>query len=395
MSKAKKEVKKEVKANIVDMNNASELPEDIGVPNQETIDRLTGSVSSETETTIVNYSEEELNTKSTEELKTIIKELKIKSKAKSKDGLIKAIVNNVVTIKPPTTEIVNRNECDIKNTDGINYLKSIDDDSINLVLTDPPYITSRKTGMDEQAKIVKQFEKTNTNLKSEKEWKEFKTDAEWVEWMIKNKISEEKRESKLKKCKENFLKYGSLYGKKYAVVTDYGEWDNNFTMELLEEFITHYFRVLKNGGTLIIFFDIWKITPLKEIMEKIGFKQIRFIEWVKTNPQPLNSATNYLTNCREIALLGIKKSKPTFNSKYDKAIYEYPLQGGKNRFHPTQKSLPLFEDLIKKHSNENDVVLDTFLGSGTTAIAAKNTNRQYKGCEISKEYYDKIIKLLE
>ena len=143
------------------------------------------------------------------------------------------------------------------------------------------------------------------------------------------------------------MKFGSIYGKKYAVVTDYGDWDNDFTMEILEKFVTHYFRVLKNGGTLIIFFDIWKITPLKEIMEKAGFKQIRFIEWIKTNPQPLNSSTNYLTNCREISLLGIKKSKPTFNSKYDNAIYKYPLQGGKNRFHPTQKSLLLFEELIK------------------------------------------------
>ena len=51
--------------------------------------------------------------------------------------------------------------------------------------------------------------------------------------------------------------------------------------------------------------------------------------------------------------------------------------------------------LIKKHSNEGDVVLDTFLGSGTTAIAAKNMNRKYLGCEISTEYYEKIIKLLE
>ena len=55
-----------------------------------------------------------------------------------------------------------------------------------------------------------------------------------------------------------------------------------------------------------------------------------------------------------------------------------------------QKSLSLFEELIKKHSNENDVVLDTFLGSGTTAIACKNTNRKFKGCEISKEYFEKI-----
>jgi len=50
--------------------------------------------------------------------------------------------------------------------------------------------------------------------------------------------------------------------------------------------------------------------------------------------------------------------------------------------------------LIKKHSKENDVVLDTFLGSGTTAIACKNTQRTFKGCEISKEYYDKILEIL-
>ena len=287
-------------------------------------------------------------------------------------------------------------EDEIKNIDGLCYLESLNNETINLVLTDPPYITSRKTGMDEQAKIVQKYSESKKNIKSEEDWKKFKTDEEWEKWMTKNNITDEKKKKKeLEKLKNNYLKFGSIYGKKYAVVTDYGDWDNNFTMELLEKFITHFFRVLKNGGTVIIFFDIWKITHLKEIMEKVGFKQIRFIEWIKTNPQPLNSSTNYLTNCREIALLGVKKSKPTFNSKYDNAIYKYPLQGGKNRFHPTQKSLPLFEELIKKHSNENDVVLDTFLGSGTTAIASKNTNRIYKGCEISKEYYEKIIKLLE
>jgi hypothetical protein len=50
------------------------------------------------------------------------------------------------------------------------------------------------------------------------------------------------------------------------------------------------------------------------------------------------SKVNYLTNTREIALLGVKDSNPTFNSSYDNGIYSYPLQGGKNRFHPTQKS---------------------------------------------------------
>ena len=283
----------------------------------------------------------------------------------------------------------------VQNTNGIDYLSNIDDETIDLILTDPPYITSRKSGMDEHAKLVKELEETNTNAKEEIDWDALKTEEEWTSWMMKHNVQEKDREKKLAGLKKNYLKYGSIYGKKYAVVTNYGDWDSEFTMEKLNLFIKHYFRVLKNEGSMIMFFDLWKITPLKEMMEDAGFKQIRFIEWIKTNPQPLNSSTNYLTNCREIALVGIKKSKPTFHSKYDNAIYEFPLQGGKNRFHPTQKSLRLFEELIKKHSNEGDIVLDTFLGSGTTAVAAKNMNRNYMGCEISKEYYDKLIQLLE
>jgi site-specific DNA-methyltransferase (adenine-specific) len=166
-------------------------------------------------------------------------------------------------------------------------------------------------------------------------------------------------------------------------------------MDVLESYIQEYYKKLKDGGTLIIFFDLWKIGELRHLMEKHKFKQIRFIEWIKTNPQPINSKVNYLTNCREVAVLGVKGGSPTFNSKYDNGIYEFPLQGGKDRFHPTQKSLLLFEELIKKHSNKNDTVLDTFLGSGTTAIASKNTNRNFKGCEISKEYYDKFKEIYD
>tara|TARA_B100001094_G_scaffold95220_2_gene91196 strand:- start:9477 stop:10304 length:828 start_codon:yes stop_codon:yes gene_type:complete len=273
----------------------------------------------------------------------------------------------------------------IENCDGITYLSNIDNNSIDLVLTDPPYITSSETGMGNLHKQIIENEKKGIEyVKSEEEWDKVK--EKYI--TKKGNLMEES------KMKENFMKFGSIYGKKYSVQTEYGDWDTQFTMEQLDQFIGEYYQKLKKGGTLIIFFDIWKITPLKTIIEKYKFKQIRFIEWIKTNPQPLNSNINYLTNCREIALLAIKGSKPTFNSKYDNGIYRHPLQGGKNRFHPTQKSLPLFEELIKKHSNEGDTVLDTFLGSGTTALACKNTNRQFKGCEISTDYYDKLMKLL-
>ena len=178
---------------------------------------------------------------------------------------------------------------------------------------------------------------------------------------------------------------------KFCVQTEFGEWDKAFSMEILEQFVEKFYKKLRKGGTCIIFFDIWKISYLKELLEKYKFKQIRFIEWIKTNPQPRNSKVNYLTNCREIALLGVKGGKPTFNSSYDNAIYKFPFPGGKKRFHPTQKSLDLFKALITKHSNENDTVLDPFLGSGTTARACRDLKRNFKGCEVSKEYYDKVI----
>jgi site-specific DNA-methyltransferase (adenine-specific) len=160
-------------------------------------------------------------------------------------------------------------------------------------------------------------------------------------------------------------------------------------MENLEEFIKLYYTKLRDGGTCIIFFDLWKLSHLKELMEKHKFKQLRFIEWIKTNPQPINSRVNYLTNSREIAILGVKKGKPTFNGEYDNGIYRFPIQSGKDRFHPTQKNIKLFEELIKKHSNEGDLVVDTFLGGGTTAIACKNTGRKCIASEISGEYYSK------
>lgn len=271
------------------------------------------------------------------------------------------------------------NKIEVKCQDGLSFMKEIENNSIDLILTDPPYIISKTSGMNEFYNNVKSNEDNNVTS--------VKTDEEWEEYKKSNNIDDDDN-------KDKYIKYGTIYGKKYSVRTDYGDWDKDFTIELLDEFIKQYYQKLKKGGTLIIFFDIWKITLLKELLEKHKFKQIRFIEWIKTNPQPINSKVNYLTNCREIALIGVKGGKPTFNSSYDNGIYNFPLQGGKNRFHPTQKSLALFEKLIEKHSNENDLIMDTFLGSGTTAIAAKNTKRNFIGCEVNIEYCDKIIQLL-
>ena len=226
----------------------------------------------------------------------------------------------------------------LKNMDCFEMLKSVKSNSVDLVLIDPPYEISRPT---------------------------------------------------------NFAS-GEATGKdtdRFRISMEFGDWDSKFLG--LDTVISESYRVLKKGGTLICFYDLWKLSILKDYFDKAKFKQIRFIEWVKTNPVPLNSKINYLTNAREIALVGIKNSKPTFNSEYDNGIYKYPICHDKDRFHPTQKPIALIEDLIIKHSNENDLVLDCFAGSATTAIAAYNLKRNFIGCELLKEYYDKSILRLE
>lgn len=180
---------------------------------------------------------------------------------------------------------------------------------------------------------------------------------------------------------------------RFRVSMDFGEWDKNFTG--LEIAIRECFRVLKDGGTMICFYDLWKIETLKSYLEAAGFVQIRFIEWIKTNPVPINSKINYLTNSREVAVLGVKKSKPTFHSEYDNGIYRYPICQDKGRFHPTQKPLALIADLINKHSNEGEIVLDCFAGSCTTGVAAVLNNRQFIGCELDTEYYEKAVQRLK
>ena len=174
---------------------------------------------------------------------------------------------------------------------------------------------------------------------------------------------------------------------RFRISMDFGEWDKNFTG--LEVVIKEGYRILRQGGTMICFYDLWKIETLKNLYDSNKFKQVRFIEWIKTNPVPINSKINYLTNAREVAVSAIKGSKPTFNSSYDNGLYSYPICAGKERtIHPTQKPLSLITDLVLKHSNEGDMVLDCFMGSGTTGVACKNTNREFIGMELDEKYFE-------
>lgn len=223
--------------------------------------------------------------------------------------------------RPPASD------CVLKTGDFDRFLKSLPPAKADLVLTDPPYCISRKTG---------------------------------------------------------FSSLGEKSVERFAVSMDFGEWDHTeIDLALLA---SRAYRILRKGGTAIVFYDLWKLTKIADALTEAGFNQLRLIEWVKTNPVPLNSKRNYLSNCREMAVLGVKGSKPTFNSQYDNGQYRYPIPNNECRHHPTQKPLQLFVDLVNKHSNPGDLVVDPFVGSGTTALAAVREGRKFAGCDIDSGY---------
>ena len=175
---------------------------------------------------------------------------------------------------------------------------------------------------------------------------------------------------------------------------NYGSWDYNFNQQ---EWIDIVSPFVKNGGSMIIFND-WKHSSiLVEALERNNFVIKDLLRWEKKNPMPRNVNSRYLADC-EFAIWAVKglKSKWTFNKPqkvpYLKPVYKSGVvPGGKKRIHPTQKHLEVIKEILKVHSNENDLVFDPFAGSGTTAVACKDLNRNFIGSEIDKNYYLKAM----
>jgi len=88
---------------------------------------------------------------------------------------------------------------------------------------------------------------------------------------------------------------------------------------------------------------------------------------------------------------GITPTQTRNDQYYPKNILEYSNANQKGKVHPTQKPVPLMEYLIKTYTNEGETVLDFTMGSGTTGVACKNTNRKFIGIELDEGYY-KIAK---
>ena len=171
---------------------------------------------------------------------------------------------------------------------------------------------------------------------------------------------------------------------------DFGEWDKGFDQL---KWLESANKLLKPGGSIIVFNDWKNLGTIAKFLEQSYDYEIKdVIRWIKKNPMPRNRDRRYITDY-EFAIWLVKKGKKwTFNKineNYQRPEFSYPLVSGKEKtIHPTQKSLKLMEDIIKIHTNKEDIVLDPFMGSGTTMVACKNLARNFIGVEIEKKYFD-------
>ena len=174
---------------------------------------------------------------------------------------------------------------------------------------------------------------------------------------------------------------------------DFGEWDKNFD---LISWIKPYSEILDKNGSIIIFCSYLFMSFIIKELENCNIDIKDIIIWKKSNPMPRNTERRYVQDM-EFAIWGVKKgAKWVFNKgndiKYRRSIYETSLVSGNEKTgHPTQKSLKLMQEIIKVHTNKNDIVIDPFMGSGTTGVACARLNRKFIGIELDDKFY-KIAK---
>lgn len=192
-----------------------------------------------------------------------------------------------------------------------------------------------------------------------------------------------------------------------------GEWDKKISIKEKHNFNRKWIRlckeVLKDDGTIWISGTMHNIYSIGTALEEEGFKIINNITWRKLNPPPNISCRAFVHSTETIlwAKKDIKKAKHKFNyelmrelngGKQMKDVWETSLTKSSEKKcgkHPTQKPIAILENIILASTDEGDLILDPFNGSGTTGIVASRLKRKYIGIELEKEFLDITIKRKE
>lgn len=232
------------------------------------------------------------------------------------------------------------------NSDCLAAMENVSEDTIDLILTDPPY-----------------------NLG----------------------LFMSKRGTNLKKMRDNFFVAAGWDSLSYE------QW-----LLSMENLFMQSARVLKSGGSMIVFMSIMKVEGLIQLAQRYGFYYKTTGIWHKLNPMPRNMNLHFVNSTEAWLYFTYKSKTGTFNNE-GKAIHDFVESSvvtlDEKRFgkHPTQKPVSLLKHFVRLLSNPGDVILDPFMGSGSTGVAVKDIGegRSFIGIELSEEYFQIAQKRIE
>ena len=239
---------------------------------------------------------------------------------------------------------------DLKQGDCLELMKEMGNKSVDLILCDLPYgVTQNK-----KDKVI--------NLKLL--WLEYKR-------VIKDRgiiilTTQQPFTTDLINSERKLFRYDLIWNK-----------------ELISGFLNANRQPLRVHESILIFYKkLGTYNPQFEIGKPLHSKGINY----KTNKHINNNYGKF--EIKDDKRAGTKQ-------KYPKSILKFKKTHPSCCLHPTEKSLELFEYLIKTYSNKNDLVLDNCMGSGTTGLACKNLNRNFIGIELDEKYFDIAKKRIE
>jgi len=225
--------------------------------------------------------------------------------------------------------------------DCLEILSLIPDESTDLILTDPPYMISQ-----EGKEIIRTYK--------------------YYKWKGKRNIK-----------------------------LDFGKWDRYWQNEKdyfiwVEQWFKELVRVAKRKVWFYIFFDKQKIGIFDlYLAPKYNLKSRTVYVWIKSNPTPSFRKVNWISGT-EFIWVGSKGEGKLKNFLEQKYMANYMITSNASAYkdtnHLTEKPIKLIKHLIEVNTYKNEIVLDPFLGSGTTAVACERLNRRWVGIEIDKTF---------
>ncbi len=207
--------------------------------------------------------------------------------------------------------------------DAVTWLRTLENESVDLVVTDPPYESLEKH----------RSKGTTTRLKHSK--------------------------------------------------SSSNDWFTIFPNERFDELFREIYRVLKKGSHFYLFCDQETMFVAKPIAEDMGFKFWKPLVWDK---QAIGMGYHY--RARYEFVLFFEKGKRKLNDLGIPDVLECKRVW---RGYPTEKPVELLETLIKQSTEEGELVIDPFFGSGATLVAAQNLGRTFKGSDVSDSAHEHYL----